>query len=72
MISLPFIDYEQPILRSRELKASAKDKKAGKEAAESLSEIQRNFVLRRTSDLLQRHLPPKCESSFLVMGPVKK
>ncbi|GAA5946252.1 hypothetical protein JCM3765_000170 [Sporobolomyces pararoseus] len=60
-------NYETPILKARRSGASKEEKRAGKEASESLANIQRNFFLRRTSDLLRKHLPPKLEYTVFVV-----
>ncbi|GJN93684.1 hypothetical protein Rhopal_006741-T1 [Rhodotorula paludigena] len=59
-------NFEQPILASRQPCASSKEKQAGKDASESLSTIQRNFVLRRTGDINLVHLPPKFEYTVFI------
>ncbi|GAA6005232.1 hypothetical protein JCM11491_002629 [Sporobolomyces phaffii] len=59
--------YEQPILKSRREGASKEEKRIGRESSESLADIQRNFFLRRTADLLQKHLPPKFEYTVFVV-----
>ncbi|GAA5933819.1 uncharacterized protein JCM15063_000477 [Sporobolomyces koalae] len=64
-------NYEQPIVKARNPLATKEEKRAGKEAAESLADIQRKFFLRRTSDILQRHLPPKHEYTVFVV-PTRK
>ncbi|GAA6050956.1 hypothetical protein JCM3770_005342 [Rhodotorula araucariae] len=59
-------NFEQPILASRQPRASAKEKEAGKDASESLFAIQRNFVLRRTNEIIFKHLPPKLEFTVFI------
>ncbi|GAA6059706.1 hypothetical protein JCM10212_000234 [Sporobolomyces blumeae] len=59
--------YENPIMRSRDPHATTKEKEAGQDAFESLSEIQRNFVLRRTNDDIQSTLPPKLEYTVFLI-----
>ncbi|GAA5824225.1 hypothetical protein JCM11251_001575 [Rhodosporidiobolus azoricus] len=59
--------FEQPITKSRQPNASKKDKEAGQEASALLSEIQRNFVLRRTNEVNQQHLPPKHDFSVFIL-----
>ncbi|CEQ42321.1 SPOSA6832_04115 [Sporobolomyces salmonicolor] len=66
-------NYEAPIMKSRDPNALPKDKAAGQDAADSLNEIQRNFVLRRTGDTIQKHLPKKRTSllpPFPLASPV--
>ncbi|GAA5887053.1 hypothetical protein JCM5296_001580 [Sporobolomyces johnsonii] len=60
-------NYEVPIMKSRDPNAPPKDKAAGEDAADSLNEIQRNFVLRRTSDITQKHLPKKLEYTVFIV-----
>ncbi|BGP42766.1 helicase [Rhodotorula kratochvilovae] len=59
-------NFEQPILASRQPRATAKEKEAGKEASESLFAVQRNFVLRRTNEIILKHLPPKLEFTVFI------
>ena len=51
--------YSNPILRGREPDASEKDREKGQAAQAALSGLANNFILRRTNELLQKHLPPK-------------
>ncbi|GAA5956650.1 hypothetical protein JCM21900_002326 [Sporobolomyces salmonicolor] len=60
-------NYEVPIMKSRDPNALPKDKAAGQDAADSLNEIQRNFVLRRTGDSIQKHLPKKLEYTVFIV-----
>lgn len=60
--------FEAPILASRQPNATAKAKKAGEEAFELLTSMQRNFVLRRTNEVILKHLPPKRASSRLLVS----
>ncbi|BGO94509.1 hypothetical protein NBRC10512_000312 [Rhodotorula toruloides] len=58
--------FEAPILASRQPNATAKAKKAGEEAFELLTSMQRNFVLRRTNEVILKHLPPKLEYTVFI------
>ncbi|GAA6021991.1 hypothetical protein JCM10207_002399 [Rhodosporidiobolus poonsookiae] len=60
-------NFEQPILQSRQPNARPKEKEAGQAASELLSDMQRNFVLRRTNEVNLKHLPPKIEYSVFVV-----
>ncbi|GAA6045127.1 hypothetical protein NBRC10513_007525 [Rhodotorula toruloides] len=59
-------NFEAPILASRQPNATAKAKKAGEEAFELLTSMQRNFVLRRTNEVILKHLPPKLEYTVFI------
>ncbi|WWD18049.1 hypothetical protein CI109_102496 [Kwoniella shandongensis] len=51
--------YEKPILKSRTPGCTAKELEVGKEKADALNDLSRQFVLRRTADVLSGYLPPK-------------
>lgn len=51
--------YQNPILRAREPDAAEKVREKGQSAQAALSALANNFILRRTNELLQKHLPPK-------------
>lgn len=53
--------YEKPILKSRAPNATAKDQEIGKARMDKLAEINAQYVLRRTSDIIADVLPPKHE-----------
>ncbi|KAI9887515.1 MAG: helicase [Watsoniomyces obsoletus] len=53
--------YEEPIIRSRQPEASEEDIRRGEESSQRLAEITSTFILRRTADLISKHLPPKTE-----------
>ncbi|GAA5945928.1 hypothetical protein JCM10213_006186 [Rhodosporidiobolus nylandii] len=59
--------FDVPITRSRQPNASTKDKETGAQASELLADIQRNFVLRRTNEVNQKHLPPKLEYTVFIL-----
>lgn len=61
--------YEQPILKSREPKATADVKELGQARGEALGAITRKFVLRRTSEVIAGYLPPKCAFQPFAAGP---
>lgn len=51
--------YERPILAGREPDATDEMREVAKERSNSLSSFVNGFILRRTNDLLSKHLPPK-------------
>ncbi|WVQ85306.1 hypothetical protein IAT38_007471 [Cryptococcus sp. DSM 104549] len=53
--------YEKPILKSRAINCPAKDVELGRERADDLAKLSKEFVLRRTSAVLENYLPPKYE-----------
>ncbi|ORX34242.1 SNF2 family N-terminal domain-domain-containing protein [Kockovaella imperatae] len=53
--------YERPIMKSRSVGCSEKALDEGKERAEELGQLSREFVLRRTAAVLDNYLPPKYE-----------
>ncbi|GAA6032918.1 hypothetical protein JCM8097_000048 [Rhodosporidiobolus ruineniae] len=59
--------FEVPITRARQPNASKREKEEGRQASELLSEIQRNFVLRRTNEVNQQNLPPKQEYAVFIL-----
>lgn len=54
-------EYENPILKSRQPGASAKDVEKGQSRSEELASITGQFILRRTAEILSKYLPPKTE-----------
>ncbi|XP_071950121.1 DNA repair and recombination protein RAD54B-like isoform X2 [Antedon mediterranea] len=54
--------YEVPIVRSRQPDATEEDKQLGATRAAELSRITKQFVLRRSQDVINIHLPPKVEN----------
>lgn len=64
-------DFIKPILRAREINCKSKSViEMGDEKSNELIEITRNFVLRRTNDLLHDFLPPKTDI-ILFTPPTK-
>ncbi|GAA5895948.1 hypothetical protein JCM8208_005131 [Rhodotorula glutinis] len=59
-------NYETPIVAARAPNATAKQKEAGRDARESLMAVQGNFVLRRTNDVILKHLPPKFKFTVFI------
>ncbi|GFO23418.1 DNA repair and recombination protein rad54 [Plakobranchus ocellatus] len=53
--------YEEPIVASRQPRASAQEKELGKERARELTRLTQMFVLRRTQEINNDYLPPKVE-----------
>jgi DNA repair and recombination protein RAD54B len=51
--------YEEPILASRRPGADEDERTLGETRAEELNRITGLFILRRTSDINNRYLPPK-------------
>ena len=51
--------YERPILAGREPDATDDMRELSKERSSILSSFVNGFILRRTNDLLSKHLPPK-------------
>jgi DNA repair and recombination protein RAD54B len=54
-------EFEGPILKSRQPGASKKDLEKGSAREEELSSLTRQFILRRTAEILNDFLPPKTE-----------
>lgn len=55
-------DFETPILDSRQPEASSGDIEKGQAKSKELAAITSLFILRRTSELLSKYLPPKTET----------
>lgn len=53
--------FETPILKSRQPGASVRDLEIGEARSEELAELTEKFILRRTSEILSKYLPPKTE-----------
>ncbi|KAI8453075.1 SNF2 family N-terminal domain-containing protein [Phakopsora pachyrhizi] len=51
--------FEQPILKSREPSCSIGQKALGETRAEELAQLSKNYVLRRGSEMMAQHLPPR-------------
>ncbi|KJE04087.1 DNA repair and recombination protein RAD54B [Cryptococcus gattii NT-10] len=58
--------YEKPILKSRTPNCSTKDVELGRERANDLAKLSKEFVLRRTAAVLEHYLPPKYEYVIFV------
>ncbi|WVN85841.1 uncharacterized protein L203_100993 [Cryptococcus depauperatus CBS 7841] len=58
--------YEKPILKSRTPGCPAKDVELGRERADDLGKLSKEFVLRRTAAVLENYLPPKYEYVVFV------
>ncbi|KAH8595647.1 SNF2 family N-terminal domain-containing protein [Bisporella sp. PMI_857] len=54
-------EFETPILKSRQPGASKSDIEKGSASEQELSSITKQFILRRTSEILSKYLPPKTE-----------
>lgn len=54
-------EFELPILKSRQPGASKIDLEKGEARSEALAELTGKFILRRTSEILSKYLPPKTE-----------
>lgn len=54
-------EFEGPILKSRQPGASKKDLEKGNAREEELSSTTKQFILRRTAEVLEKYLPPKTE-----------
>ena len=54
-------EFEKPIVKSRQPHASRKDKEKGEAREEELQNLTSMFILRRTAEILAKHLPPKTE-----------
>ncbi|KMP07409.1 ISWI chromatin-remodeling complex ATPase ISW2 [Coccidioides immitis RMSCC 2394] len=54
-------EFEGPIVKSRQPGASKKDIEKGEARSEELAGLTSKFILRRTADILSKHLPPKTE-----------
>ena len=55
-------EFETPIVRSRQPDATAKEIERGEARSAELAELTAIFMLRRTSDILAKYLPPKTET----------
>lgn len=55
-------EFETPIMRSRQPDATTKEIEKGEARSSELAELTNMFMLRRTSEILSKYLPPKTES----------
>ncbi|CDZ96591.1 dna repair and recombination protein rad54b [Phaffia rhodozyma] len=58
--------YEKPIIKSRTPQCSKVDAELGQARGAKLSELSRQFILRRTNEILTQFLPPKHEYVVFV------
>lgn len=61
-----------PILKSRQPGASTDDIEKGEARSAALAEITGQFILRRTSEILSKYLPPKTEHVVLCRPSAKQ
>ncbi|EFR04027.1 DNA repair and recombination protein RAD54 [Nannizzia gypsea CBS 118893] len=54
-------EFDGPIVAARQPNAPKKVVEKGKARSEELAELTSPFILRRTADILSKHLPPKTE-----------
>ena len=54
-------EFENPIMKSRQPDASAKDIEKGEAQWQELVSLASQFMIRRTADVLSKYLPPKTE-----------
>ena len=54
-------EFENPIVRSRQPNALKKDMEKGEARSEELASLTSQFILRRSTDILSKYLPPKTE-----------
>jgi len=54
-------EFENPILKSRQPNATEKEIEKGEARNEELARLTSRFILRRTSDIIAKYLPPKTE-----------
>ena len=53
--------YEEPIVRARQPGATPTEISLGEERGAELSRMTQMFVLRRTQEINNKYLPPKCK-----------
>ena len=58
-------EFEIPIVKSRQPSASQKDREKGDARSQELASLTSMFILRRTTDILTKYLPPKTEYVLL-------
>lgn len=54
--------YQEPIDKLRDKRSTQEELAIGRERAAHLSQLSSQFILRRTSELLDKYLPPKTET----------
>ncbi len=64
--------YQQPIEHGRDKRADSEAKRLGAERSKQLAKFTQEFVLRRSSDLLKKFLPPKTNITiFCSLSPLQ-
>ncbi|KAH9816886.1 P-loop containing nucleoside triphosphate hydrolase protein [Melampsora americana] len=58
--------FEQPIAKSREPGSTPSQKALGRSRAEELAELSDSYVLRRGSDVISHHLPPRHDYCLFI------
>ncbi|GME59002.1 SNF2-related protein [Neofusicoccum parvum] len=58
-------EFEGPIVRGQQPDATLKEKEKGNARQEELERLQKQFMLRRTAEILSKYLPPKTEHVLL-------
>ncbi len=58
-------EFEIPIVKSRQPRASKTDVEKGEARSQELASLTSMFILRRTTDILSKYLPPKTEYVLL-------
>ncbi|ELP93312.1 lymphoid-specific helicase, putative [Entamoeba invadens IP1] len=65
--------FEEPILISRQADCTPEQKKTGNERSKELTRLTKLFILRRTSKVNQKYLPPKVQHVvFCALTPLQK
>ena len=62
--------YEEPIVKARQPGASSTEISLGEERGAELSRMTQMFVLRRTQEINNKYLPPKCKSICCTSFPL--
>lgn len=62
--------FEIPILQSRQPNCTTTNKEKGEARSEELAQLTKQFILRRTSEIIARFLPPKTET-IMYCKPTK-
>lgn len=55
-------NYEEPIVALQQPECNEEQREIGESSANDLAQITSQFVLRRTQEVMNAHLPPKVES----------
>ncbi|EDR29108.1 DNA repair and recombination protein RAD54B, putative [Entamoeba dispar SAW760] len=65
--------YEEPIMKSRQFDCTPEEKYAGNQRSKELTRLTKLFILRRTSKVNQKYLPPKVQHVvFCSLTPLQK